>query len=215
MDNEELLLAAVRDNPAEDQVRLAYADFLLDQGRAEQAAYVRAQVLLAQCAPGRMGHPGAVEMAQRKTDAENSLRDFSESSLIDATLNGLAPEFHRGFVRSITIEISESHQRLPAVLARHPTESVTLNDDGENVIVLHIRRGTSDKPAPLQQFFAPALSVIPSEGQWAVQFEFHDGTDPMQTRSQTWPSRKDLVSGISDWLSAELQTLNGGLPWGE
>ena len=77
MSTESALLRAVRDNPDDDTVRLVYADFLDEQGDADRAEFIRAQVALA-----------------NMQESDPARRPLEEHEALDR-VGGLGPEARR------------------------------------------------------------------------------------------------------------------------
>ena len=62
MTHDESFLRAIREEPDDDGVRLIYADWLEEHGKAERAEFIRGQVTLARTP---LGAPGRNELAFR------------------------------------------------------------------------------------------------------------------------------------------------------
>lgn len=99
--DEQSFLSAICEQPDDDTVRLVYADWLEEHGRAERAAFIRAEVELSNTPPGidEDERRRAVLFARRKellkTHAAEWLEPFSPFARPDS--------FHRGFVRSVEV----------------------------------------------------------------------------------------------------------------
>lgn len=128
MTDEAALLAAVVAAPDDDTPRLVYADWLDDNGQAERAEFIRAQVRVARARPGDLD---VIGVHQRQ---EELLRTYGQKWLPPDWNPGRAttPKWHRGFPSSI--EVTSCWGPFPdaASLARVPTVQ-TLSVEGGSV----------------------------------------------------------------------------------
>jgi uncharacterized protein (TIGR02996 family) len=97
MTNVGALLAAMAADPADDTVRLAYADFLEESGHGDRAEFVRVQVDLARC---KVGDPANLPLVQRNV---RFLRDQVPAWRDELPrLNGIEwGDFNRGLIEEV------------------------------------------------------------------------------------------------------------------
>lgn len=150
----ELLLGAVRDQPEDDTLRLAYADWLDENGDPGRAEFVRVQCRLAVLGHGPMwphaGHadagrlsPGltgeAVELVRRQTELWEENRDVWQGEL--PALPGSTVLFHRGFAAAAVTEhpgaLVKHGERL---LAAAPVTRVVFRDCRPEAVELCVSR---------------------------------------------------------------------------
>jgi len=112
----DLLLAAIRDDPDDDTLRLAYADWLDEHGDAERAEFVRVQCRLAALGHGPLWpHAGLKEasaLAGRLSDEQAGLV-LRQAELWELNRDGWLAElpelshctvlFHRGFAAEVVV----------------------------------------------------------------------------------------------------------------
>lgn len=94
MSDRDALLAAIRAHPDDDTPRLIFADFLDDAGEPERAAFVRAQVELARCAPW---DPFAVRCRWHAADALGGRAFAAQLPPVKHPVSWAAHPFRRGF----------------------------------------------------------------------------------------------------------------------
>jgi uncharacterized protein (TIGR02996 family) len=210
VNDEEAMLAAIRENPADDTVRLAYADWLDEHGRGAQAARMRADIRVQQYVPGQRGFPGEKELASARVEFEEARRLFDPNSLVDESLRNVTPFRQCGCVYRIEVERAHWSSALQPALARHPIEYIDLNDGGDATAVLTISRGGFEANTTLH---LAVVSDTPRELQpheWGV--ECSAGNDEMlDPIVGKWPSRAGMVAGVTDWALARFEPPGG---WG-
>ena len=113
------MFAAVCADPADDAVRLVYADWLEENGQPERAEFIRTQ-----CAHARLGRDDPREEALRRRDfalrAEQLHRGLATESLIDVLLN---TEAESGDVMQLAF--SDSDRRVLASILMKEDEELS------------------------------------------------------------------------------------------
>lgn len=147
MNTREMLLRAVLENPAEDTVRLAYADEIQDD-EPERAEFIRVQVKIARTPPEQMrcaknnvgtllSHAGGYLLfTPRCRCAACSLarREYKLShryvvwDWCRGTPAGSRPVYIRGFVSEIHLPCAAFMAHAEAIFRAHPVVSVVLSD---------------------------------------------------------------------------------------
>ena len=148
------LLQTILDHPADDTVRLVYADFLEEQGQAERGEFIRVQLRLHQLAapwPGGMAKAGylASEVEELR-GRERELLIAGEQQWIAEAFGGMIHatpewpdaiqgwEFRRGFVGKIfcSPRCWLAHGR--EIVRAQPVERVELSDRNPAAIASNI-----------------------------------------------------------------------------
>jgi uncharacterized protein (TIGR02996 family) len=93
---EPALLRAILDDPEDDGIRLIYADWLEEHGRAERAEFIRAQIEGARLPPAGTERRRALRARQAALVAEHSA-----AWAVDLPPLVRAYVFHRGFVEQV------------------------------------------------------------------------------------------------------------------
>jgi uncharacterized protein (TIGR02996 family) len=208
---ERALLAAILAEPDDDTVRLAYADWLDENGRGERGEFIRVQVEVARtenypgeryCAAAngllRVGVPdcdgcGPCRLRGRARDL---WRDAEANGWFDWTALGgfyldnvespdtMTGVVRRGFVGAVTVTGAEWLRYGDAISAAHPVTEVTLAS-GASVRVTH---GDAE--------WATAVLTIASDGddghRWEWPGHFRRGTNIPEITAELfrmrWPS---------------------------
>lgn len=135
---EAALLAAVLANPEDDACRLIYADWLDEQGRCEQAEFIRLQCELARLKPPHtqfLDNPtaypdcGCYYCALRRRE-----RELLDAQKVYPLLTGVkfinaTWRFSRGFISSVRCRAEEWLAEGDAILAAQPVREVVLTTD--------------------------------------------------------------------------------------
>jgi uncharacterized protein (TIGR02996 family) len=113
----ELLLGAIRDNPEDDTVRLAYADWLDENGDPKRAKFIRVQCRLAALGHGPLWPSTGVKEAEefsKRFEGEQAELILRQAKLWAANrgewlaelpdLPGCTVWFHRGFASAVLVE---------------------------------------------------------------------------------------------------------------
>lgn len=108
------LHAAILADPADDLVRLVYADRLEEQGESERAEFIRAQIRIADSGDGPL-----LSWMQDKVREE-----ICGSGDVWWT----AWTFRRGFLASIECDLADWLHHGPALVREHPLERVAIRD---------------------------------------------------------------------------------------
>lgn len=151
---QELLLRAIRSQPDDDTTRLAYADWLDENGDAARAEFVRVQCRLAALGHGPMwpyaGHADAeqlayglkgeaVALARRQAELWEENRDEWLGEL--PPLPGSFVLFHRGFAAAVVVEhpggLVRGGERL---FASSPVTRVVFRDCRPEAVEVCVRR---------------------------------------------------------------------------
>ena len=208
MNEEEALLEAVRQNPADDTVRLAYADWLDEHGRSPQATWIRASIALHTWIPGRGEAPKPKELSSLQDDSKQARKNFDPETIRDESLAEIEVVWYRGFVASVDVEFEECLRRIPVILARHPLKFVGLNEGGDTVATLRIERGGLGANTLRQLVVVRGTARELREGEWSVELEGGDDfDDPENPVIEKWPNRAAMVGGVSAWLAPHLPRL--------
>lgn len=149
MTREDAFIADIIANPADDAIRLIYADWLDGQGREEYGEFIRVQCELAnlRCEDGRIlnetGGSGACrgcvrwrELRQRERDLLDHLSENWSGSPLHWMLDTKPGNqfqhplavLRRGFVAEAKCTCQEWLDCGPALVRRHPIERVVLTD---------------------------------------------------------------------------------------
>jgi uncharacterized protein (TIGR02996 family) len=120
MTDQEALLAAILAEPDEDTPRLAYADWLDENGQPDRAAFVRAQIEAARAEPfskqARAAQKQSDELLEKNRDAwTDSIRDRVQDC-----------DFGRGFVEHVTAGAFGFRENASALFDTHPIRSLRL-----------------------------------------------------------------------------------------
>jgi uncharacterized protein (TIGR02996 family) len=120
MSEADALIAAICANPDDDLPRLVYADFVEEHGATELAAFIRAQVQLAQTPPWE---PFAVLCRRRRTSWVTGLPFRDALPSVDGSRVEWAhpAAFHRGFGSHVNVRSLLAWEQIaPRLLARAP-----------------------------------------------------------------------------------------------
>jgi uncharacterized protein (TIGR02996 family) len=120
------LLAAIVADPDDDTPRLAYADWLEEQGELDRATFIRLQVQDAHTEPDTPEHRALWDQAER-------LRKRHRDAWLADLPRGLVPKvtFKRGFATEIKWITAAAVARLPKrAWARHPIQELIVQDSG-------------------------------------------------------------------------------------
>lgn len=205
MSQQDDLRRAVCDNPADDTARLVYADCLEENGHSEQAAYIRVEVELQQSGPGR-GPPRTAEdqraLGERLLAARAA---YDPEANADANLNGLRPEWSRGFVGCITIEIADCLGRLEAVLAIHPIEMICLLNGGREAGSIRITRGGLRANTLFELAIASATTGDLEQNEWGTELIPEDMSRLVAGERifRKWSNRDEMIRGVGAWLVSQ------------
>jgi uncharacterized protein (TIGR02996 family) len=130
--DEQALLRAIIADPADDTVRLAYADWLDEHAEPDRAAFIRVQIELARLAEGdaRRAALAAHEAELFEVLRQERLRKEVPSEL--APYGGqYCAHYRRGFLASISLEVSSEsvaafRSAAPALFMHAPVEELSL-----------------------------------------------------------------------------------------
>jgi uncharacterized protein (TIGR02996 family) len=117
----EPFLRAICDNPADDTVRLAFADWLDENGDPRRAEFIRCQVEAARTGGGK----GDAHRRAQKLKHSHKKKWLRELPALPGVAWG---EFRRGFVAAATLPAEGVAELLPAVCAAVPVEDLQLRD---------------------------------------------------------------------------------------
>lgn len=118
--NDAAFLAAIRDEPDDDLPRLAYADWLDEQGQAERSEFIRVQIELSH---GVRDVGVSAELLRRQREL---IARFRAAWL--GPLKKLAPGsvFERGFVCQVSMPAEKFLDDAARILAAHPVTRLNL-----------------------------------------------------------------------------------------
>lgn len=144
---EESFLQDIIANPADDALRLIYADWLSEQGREEQGSFVRTQVEYQQvyahwrnaeddcncqeCSKARALNGKILADYRMRPNCPSPYAPYDPYVMLDmAKYTGPMVEwdYHRGLVQAVRIPCSLFLKHGPAMASRHPLERVELTD---------------------------------------------------------------------------------------
>jgi uncharacterized protein (TIGR02996 family) len=133
MSPEQGLLRAILEDPDDDAPRLVYADWLEENGDADRAAFIRAQVRLAHfdwraIPPGVERFPGELESLQRQADELWRRRKEQWLAELPAYLRRRRVRYHRGFVEELCGAPAHLLRVSARVWDRHPIRQLTIQD---------------------------------------------------------------------------------------
>lgn len=114
----EMLIGAIAAQPDDDLARLAYADWLEETGRGEQALFVRLQVEAARLPAGS---PGACRLER---EAEAILAENERTWLGEWADRLVRWSYRRGFLDSVTLEPEVFLTHGEELFGRHPVREV-------------------------------------------------------------------------------------------
>lgn len=125
----DLLLRGILAEPADDTVRLAYADWLQENGQDARAQFIRVQIELAQL-ESRYGPRSRVEGTSESEleDRERELwRVLDLPAAFPAALRPVTLRYcRRGFVAAVTCSAADWISHARAIRSAHPVTEVTL-----------------------------------------------------------------------------------------
>jgi uncharacterized protein (TIGR02996 family) len=126
MSDEDALLAAIAEHPAEDTPRLMYADWLEEHGWRTRAEFIRVQVEIAHVEElPRIELNQYVTLFQRQQD----LLDNHRAELLGVPVPTAADvEFRRGFAWDVALSVFHFHQVGQALATMRPLPRVTVRD---------------------------------------------------------------------------------------
>jgi uncharacterized protein (TIGR02996 family) len=120
MEQDRIFLEAIRDDPEDDLHRLAWADWLDDQGQTARADFVRAQVRLARL-------PEGDPQRDRLEDEADDLLAAHEASWLDGVdLHVEEWQWRRGCIERVTVWADNLLRHGAELFARAPIRSVRL-----------------------------------------------------------------------------------------
>lgn len=129
--NEAAFLAAIRDDPDDDLPRLAYADWLDEQGRGERAEFIRVQIELSH---GVRDAGVSVGLLRRGREL---LAEYRKAWMGGRLYRwALDAQFERGFITSITLPATTFFQYGGSILERHPITRLSLQTVGGHIAEL-------------------------------------------------------------------------------
>lgn len=155
------MLRAILDNPANDGLRLVYADLLDDAGEHERSEFIRVQIRLslpdADLVPNRDGPllPLIRETEEVREKLRRRERELWESSQREAIIgpicgNGIGSNMftvRRGFVEGVECRADAWIRNADAVLARQPIRKVKLTTfPDEQWVIVQIISGQAVSP---------------------------------------------------------------------
>lgn len=125
MSDEDALLAAIAEHPAEDTPRLMYADWLEEHGRHVRAEFIRVQIEVS-----RIEQLPRIELNQyvRIFQRNQDLLDNHRAELL-GPLAELPPyrfDFNRGFLAAVKVPVSEFLEWRPLLAQYRPLPLVTV-----------------------------------------------------------------------------------------
>jgi uncharacterized protein (TIGR02996 family) len=171
------LLAAIIADPANDDLRLVFADLLDDRGEGERAEFIRLQIKLVDHPKHHTADSGCrFRGRERELLRNHSLKwlqgipfqciEFKDEGPIPSVACGLASRqsldsefyFERGFVYKVRLSCADWVQRGPALVRRHPIERCVII--GREPIQLQSDIGTGwnwmmGNPEPESPWFVP------------------------------------------------------------
>jgi uncharacterized protein (TIGR02996 family) len=130
--DEQALLRAILADPADDTVRLAYADWLDEHAEADRAAFIRVQIELARLPEA---DPRRTALREREAELFEVLRQERLSKELPAESARYGGQYcghyRRGFLANISLEVSsetvaEFRALAPALFALSPVEELTI-----------------------------------------------------------------------------------------
>ncbi len=131
---QEIFLEAIRMDPRDDFLRLAYSDFLEENGEAERGEFIRVQVELAQIsAVDPLCHvscwPGCAYCELKKRE-----RKFLHVPCRDCSWHHPIPhwgwswQFHKGFIAWVRCSLKGWEEHGREICRHHPIQSIHLYD---------------------------------------------------------------------------------------
>jgi uncharacterized protein (TIGR02996 family) len=120
MTDREALYRAICANPDEDLPRLAYADWLEENGEADRAAFIRAQIEQARA------EPFSEAARQAESRATQLLVKHWNEWMVSPGDSVLAFWYRRGFVGEVVVETGEFVWAAEHLFANHPIDSLRL-----------------------------------------------------------------------------------------
>jgi uncharacterized protein (TIGR02996 family) len=118
MNDRDALQRAILAFPDEDTPRLAFADWLQENGDSERAEFIRAQIEFAQA---ELFSPPARAAAER---AESLLRTHGRAWGEHLQGDAEAFAFARGFIGHVTIEAARAQRVLPGIFQTDPVQAL-------------------------------------------------------------------------------------------
>jgi uncharacterized protein (TIGR02996 family) len=172
--NEQAFIKAVVAEPNDDAPRHIYADWLDEQGRYEQAEWIRIQCRISQlCEYHRQGnptHPEFVTLLKRESELWLAHVGPIRAWLDDRGINSGNCVFNRGFLAEIACTAEQCLDSLDEILQTQPVQSVKLTTwPRTRTSTLATARNSTIDLAPkrmLRCYFAlmPAHSVVVPQG---------------------------------------------------
>jgi uncharacterized protein (TIGR02996 family) len=129
---EEAFLKAIREQPADDAVRLIYADWLDENGQLERAEFIRLQCRLAKA------EPWAAERAELEEREEGLLFEHGEEwrRCLPRWLRREKCEFRRGFIAVLQTYVERFLAHGAALRRVTPLEGVRLHGASRALVAL-------------------------------------------------------------------------------
>jgi uncharacterized protein (TIGR02996 family) len=159
------LLRAVLGDPADDGLRLVYADWLEENGQGERAEFIRVQVELAggkpclseSASPRRFCRPECRRCALRRRERELLGNDVCERCDWHRPLvhGGWEWKYRRGFVAEVACATADWLRYGPALVRAQPLERVRLADREPT---RYGNQGLMHPPGPRWLWFVAPLS---------------------------------------------------------
>jgi uncharacterized protein (TIGR02996 family) len=135
------LLAAIIDNPADDGLRLVYADRLEEEGQEDRAEFIRVQLRLAtyntdpkqRLTGGPASGWGVEEMPPEYTTLKRRERELFDAAqpwplLTGVTFFDAEWRFSRGFIEEVHCTLADWLKHGPAIVRAQPVTKVVVTD---------------------------------------------------------------------------------------
>jgi uncharacterized protein (TIGR02996 family) len=235
MTEREAFLRAILEDPADDTPRLAFADWLTDQGEGPRAEFIRVQVELRQyplaieeAKPGG-AIPATKRYGQLRTRERELLLARNDggatnrwawghhvSHLIGEPWSADSVQFRRGFVESVTLTAADFLRHAEALFRAQPITRVTLSDrdaggayhDGAGIAFVRRQPSdTRDSPDTLPDVLFDRL-VSPESANFV---SLHVGDSVGWIELKYFPDAADARDALSDSCVAHGREL-AGLP---
>lgn len=220
MTDDAAMLAAIIDRPDDDTPRLAYADWLDDQGEADRAAFIRAQVEYARipecviiggdqpCCPrcSALERSQVIRESLSTVDGITQANGWHWSVLLPHTGSNGDVAWSRGFVESVTCSAADWLAHADGILAAHPVRRVRLADRPGYLIGMTVGdqrlyrfRGVERSlPAAWGDTSDQTVMAL-LKAEWSgVAFELPEATFPPVNAAGFLPAGDRLVSHTND-----------------
>lgn len=182
--NDAAFLAAIRETPEDDTLRLIYADWLDEHGQEERAEFIRAQIELSR---GVADRGRILELQQRLRELLQKHRAQWLGPLAD--LNVRDANFERGFVVQVSLSGDDFVKHGAEILAAHPIFRLRLRESRTDLRSL-------GKCAELAQLRSLNLREVKPIESALWQFIRSDHLRPLRDLKFGPPMPGDLVQGI-------------------